>query len=154
MHLFRKHLASAILSGLLLALPVATFADGTLSSTSNSGFGEALNSYRARHGKAPLVPDPELTAAAQAYAEQMVASGHFSHTDRRGANPMVRASMAGCSWRSIGENLATGYTDTSQVIQGWNDSTSHRRTMLGSVYTRYGVGRVGTMWVLMFADRC
>lgn len=154
MNLFPKHLASAILSSLLIALPVSSFAHGSLSSASSSGFGEALNSYRARHGLSPLTPDSELTGAAQAYAQEMVSNGYFSHTDRHGANPMVRATMAGCSWRSVGENLASGYTTTEQVIQGWHGSSSHRQAMLRRVYTRYGMGRVGTMWVLMFADRC
>lgn len=149
-----RSLAVSLLAGLLLILPVSSMAHGTSSSTSSSGFGEALNSYRARHGLAPLTPDPTLAAAAQAYAQEMVSNGYFSHTDRHGGNPMVRASVAGCSWRSIGENLATGYTSTAQVIGGWDDSPSHRGAMLGRAYKRYGMGRVGETWVLMFSDRC
>ena len=159
MRLLSNLLASLIVAVATLAHPVALAAqEGTASSSSTAtgagGFEQALNAFRARHGARPLAADPELTAAAQAYAEDMVANAYFSHTGRNGENAMVRATVAGCSWRSIGENLATGYSSNADVIEGWAGSPSHRDAMLGSIYNRYGMARVGVTWVLMFSDRC
>jgi uncharacterized protein YkwD len=139
----------------MLLLPAALSAHGSQSSaSSNTGFTAALNDYRAGRGLFPVVPDAELTAAAQAYAQDMASHGHFSHRGRDGSNAGTRARRAGCSWRSAAENIAWGQTSESQVLQGWADSASHRRNMLGTSYARYGLGRVGTYWVLLFADQC
>ncbi len=117
-------------------------------------FGEALNAYRASAGRGPVAPDPELTAAAQAYAQTMAATGHFAHRGPDGSSSGTRARQAGCSWGAAAENIAWGQRSESEVLQGWADSAGHRRNMLNAGYTRFGLGRAGTYWVLMFADRC
>lgn len=129
---------------------------GTSSSSSAAGmnFGEALNAYRASAGRGPVAPDPELTAAAQAYAQTMAATGHFAHRGPDGSSSGARARQAGCSWRAAAENIAWGQRSESEVLQGWADSAGHRRNMLNAGYTRFGLGRAGTYWVLMFADQC
>lgn len=119
-----------------------------------TAFGAALNDFRARQGLGPVVADAELTAAAEAHAKDMVAGVYFSHKGRDGSDSGDRARRAGCSWRAAAENIAWGQTSEGQVLQGWADSSGHRRNMLGRSYTRYGLGRAGTTWVLMFADRC
>lgn len=155
-----------ILSGCLLVVPVPlpsgeapAAAAGRAASSSEpslpaTGFSQALNDYRARHGLGPVAADRALTLAAQAHAEDMVARGYFSHTGRDGSNSGDRARRSGCSWGSASENIAWGQRSESEVLQGWADSAGHRRNMLGGGYTRYGLGRAGTHWVLMFADRC
>ncbi len=129
---------------------------GSSSSSSAAGmnFGDALNAYRASAGRGPVVADPELTAAAQTYAQTMAATGHFAHRGPDGSNSGARARRAGCSWRAASENIAWGQRSESEVLQGWADSAGHRRNMLGANYTRFGLGRAGTYWVLMFADQC
>ena len=150
-----SRLLAPVLAGAMLFLPAALSAHDSLSSgSSNTAFASALNDYRASRGLGPVVPDVELTAAAQAYAQDMASEGHFSHWGRDGSNAGTRARAAGCTWRFAAENIAWGQTSESQVLQGWADSASHRRNMLGASYTRYGLGRVGIYWVLMFADQC
>jgi uncharacterized protein YkwD len=119
-----------------------------------TAFGKALNEFRASQGRGPVVADAELTAAAEAHARDMASNGYFSHESLDGSRSGDRAKRAGCSWRAAAENIAWGQTSESQVLQGWADSAGHRRNMLGASYTRYGLGRAGTNWVLMFADRC
>src|SRR5215218_8706156 len=71
-----------------------------------------LNGERADHGLAPLAANPQLTAAASAYAQDLVAGSYFSHTGRDGSDVLDRVTAAGYladaeGWR-IGENLAWG----------------------------------------------
>lgn len=130
---------------------------GGISSSTSAGamnFGEALNAYRASAGRGPVAADPELTAAAQAYAQTMAATGQFAHRGPDGSSSGTRARQAGCSWRAAAENIAWGQQSESEVFQGWADSAGHRRNMLNAGYTRFGLGRAGTYWVLMFADQC
>lgn len=155
---------AAACAAALLPIPTAAqqapeslvLAAGTSSSTSTAGaaFSNALNAYRASAGRGPVVADPELTAAAQAYAQTMAATGHFAHQGPDGSSSGTRARQAGCSWRAAAENIAWGQRSESEVLQGWADSAGHRRNMLNASYTRYGLGRSGTYWVLMFADQC
>jgi uncharacterized protein YkwD len=150
-----SRLLAPVLAGAMLLLPAALSAHGSqASSSSTGGFTQALNSYRASHGRGPLVADPALTAAAQAYAQDMVSHGYFSHRGRDGATVGSRAARAGCAWGDAAENLGSGYANEAHVIQGWIGSPGHRRAMLGRNYSRYGLGRVGNIWVLMLTDQC
>lgn len=157
--------ALPILAGFLAVAPASAHEQvGTLSTMDGPGstssasqgasFAEALNRYRADNGLGPVRADGELTAAAQAYARDMASNGYFAHRGRDGSNAGLRATRAGCSWRAAAENLALGQTSEGQVLQGWADSAGHRRNLLARQYTRYGLGRAGTYWVLMFADQC
>lgn len=155
--------AAALGSGLSLSPAAAQEAadslvlvGGSSSSSSAAGmnFGEALNAYRASAGRGPVMADPELMAAAQAYAQTMAATGNFAHRGPDGSSSGTRARQAGCSWRAAAENIAWGQRSESEVLQGWADSAGHRRNMLNASYTRFGLGRAGTYWVLMFADQC
>jgi len=69
----------------------------------------AHNAERARSGKAPLVWDNSLGAAAAAYARQMAFTGRFQHSNRR-ARP------------GIGENLwmgSHGYYPVEAMVGSW-----------------------------------
>jgi uncharacterized protein YkwD len=139
----------------MLVLPAALPAQSAASSSSsNVDLAAALNAYRASVGLAPVVADAELTAAAMAHAQDMALYGYFSHTGRDGSTSGTRAGRAGCSFRAAAENIAMGQTSESQVLQNWADSAGHRRNMLNRSYARFGLGRAGNYWVLMFADQC
>lgn len=155
MRLLPRALASVLISGALLLSPASLIAHGSVSSGSAaSSFDEVLNEYRSRHGLGRVVLDAELIATAQAYAQDMAYHGHFSHTGRDWSNSGVRARRAGCTWQHVGENLGWGQTSEAEVIQGWAESAGHRGNLPVANFTRYGMARVGTYWVLMFADRC
>ena len=150
--------AMILLSGSLVAAPSigsAQEAAGMASSSSTGGFGAALNQFRANYGLGGLRESGTLSAAAQAYAEDMARSGRFSHTGRDGSSVVHRARAAGCRGQGyFAENIAWGQRSAQDAFNGWAASSGHRANMLGRNYGAYGLGQSNGYWVLMFADGC
>ena len=70
----------------------------------------AHNAVRAAAGTQPLAWDARLAAGAQAYAQQLAATGTFQHSDRRAR-------------RGIGENLwmgTSGAFSPEQMVGNWS----------------------------------
>lgn len=120
----------------------------------DTAFGAALASARAQVGLGGLASDPRLTAAAQAYAARMAATGHVRHVGTDGSTQVTRAQAAGCRTGFVGENIAWGQPSAQAVFDGWMASAGHRANMLGRNYGAFGLGKAGGMWVILFADRC
>lgn len=124
---------------------------------STASFTSMLNNFRASQGRGAVQQSAVLTRAAQAHAEDMVARNYFSHRAPNGPNGvtfMQRSAAAGCAIRAGAENIANGQTSESQVFTSWQNSSGHRRNMLGRSYTQYGLGRAGNIWVLKFSSGC
>lgn len=105
---------------------------------------QETNAYRQRNGEnRVLISLPALNASAQARAEEMAATGVFSH-DRPDGNGWwtVLQFEAPCA---VAENLhmCSGYEDYEVVdtaMAGWLESQSHRDTILNGQYAYIGVG--------------
>ena len=81
----------------------------------------AHNAERARAGKAPLVWDNALGAAAAAYAQQLAFTGRFEHSNGRAR-------------RGVGENLwmgSHGYFPVEAMVGSW---ASERRWFRAGVF--------------------
>ena len=108
-----------------------------------------LNGVRADAGLPPLTLNPKLTAAATAYAQDLVAGSYFSHTGRDGSTIRTRLDAAGYlpedgGW-AIGENLAWGTGPLStpgSIMQAWMNSEGHRHNILNPEYREVGIGVV------------
>ncbi|MFI9615130.1 CAP domain-containing protein [Streptomyces sp. NPDC052023] len=116
---------------------------------------DLTNHERARAGLPPLAPDPALTRAAQAHSDDMAARDFYSHTAPDGSRPWDRAAAAGCTRRSIGENIACGQRSPAEVVTGWMNSPGHRANILKPDFTHIGIGfagggRAGTYWTQLF----
>lgn len=120
-----------------------------------------VNAARTVEGRPPLVLDPQLNAAAQAHAEDMLKRTFYSHQSPEGSLPRRRVEAAGVSADVIGENIAAGQTSTENVMEAWMHSSDHRRNILEPRYTHLGVGlAVGSyehkykvLWVQDFARK-
>lgn len=124
-----------------------------------------VNEARSRHGLQPLEWDPQLNEAAQTHAEGMLEGGYYGHVSPEGEAPMDRYLDAGGeSWRAVKENIArcstceppTTVDNLERLHDGWMDSPSHRRNILGEGLSRFGFGaaideRQGLYAVQMFA---
>ncbi|MER5386310.1 CAP domain-containing protein [Streptomyces sp. NPDC002688] len=113
------------------------------------------NAERASAGLPPLSADTPLTTAAQAHSADMVARDFYAHTSPEGGQPWDRAAAAGCTRRTIGENIACGQRSPAEVVQGWMDSPGHRANILKPDFTHIGIGlagggRAGTYWTQLF----
>ncbi|GGV58509.1 hypothetical protein GCM10010277_61300 [Streptomyces longisporoflavus] len=103
----------------------------------------------------PLSPDPLLTVAAQNHSADMIARSFYAHTSPDGGEPWHRASAAGSTHRSIGENIACGQRTPAEVVDGWMNSPGHRANILKPSFTHLGVGfagggSAGTYWTQLF----
>ena len=101
---------------------------------------DCVNQARAAEGVGPVTTNGTLTAAAQACADRMAASGQLTHS---GATPGFAA------W---GENIAQGYGSVPAVFDGWMNSPGHRANILNPAFTQLGVGyaAAGSWWCQQF----
>lgn len=98
------------------------------------------NVQRANTNVPSVVENALLAKAAQAKAEDMAAKGYFSHQGPDGAEPWSWLESVGYKYHAAGENLAVRFVDSSDVVEAWMTSPSHRANIIKSSYTEVGVG--------------
>lgn len=119
---------------------------GRIGATGNDGQYtlSLINQARANAGLAPLAVNSQLTAAAQAHAEDMSRNGvSIGHIGSDGSTPQQRMSRAGYrpySWGPfVGENWAA-YRSVDDSISAWLNDPSHRRNILRPEFREIGIG--------------
>ncbi|QDG53361.1 hypothetical protein FIV42_22210 [Persicimonas caeni] len=108
----------------------------------------------------PLVLDPELSKAAQAHAEDMVANNFLGHEGSDGSDFAERIRRTNYTGNPVGENVAGGQRSSEEVVAGWVDSDGHCRNIMNGQATRIGVGyaegnnntQYPTYWVQVFGN--
>ena len=112
------------------------------------------NVERAKYGLSPLTEDWQLSRVAQAKAEDMKKNNYFSHTSPTYGSPFDMMKSYGISYRYAAENIAMGYKTPQAVVQGWMNSSGHRKNILNANYNKIGIGYVesGKYWVQMFTN--
>jgi hypothetical protein len=107
-----------------------------------------LNRERVARGLAPLALNAQLTAAAQAHAEDVARNGQTSspqagHIGSDGSNVFERVARTGYgaySWgRRLGENWAW-YRNTADAFAMWMESAPHRANILHPLFREMGIG--------------
>lgn len=109
------------------------------------------NAQRTKAGLKPLVSDPALDRAAQAWAQQLADSCTFTHS----TSSWRAARVAAAGWSATGENIAAGHPTASAVVTAWMGSAGHKANILNKGYTGLGVGFATgrcyqTYWVQIF----
>ena len=127
----------------------------------NSMAGEiaaGLNASRRANGEAPLRFNRRLSRAAMSHACDMLVNDFFDHRGSDGSTSQHRVQATGYRDCIVAENLAWGYPQSSQIINGWMNSPGHRRNMLHPRIEEYGIGITqgpkGPYWVLVVGKRC
>jgi len=107
-----------------------------------AGIVDLTNVERDRAGVAPLKANTQLMRAAQLQADQMAAIGRLDHVlpDGPYPQPTDRLKAAGYRWQAYAENVALGQNGAAGAVEGWMDSSGHRRNMLSATYTEIGTG--------------
>lgn len=113
---------------------------GAQSDFSNNALLNATNANRQSDHETPLTINAQLTAAAQAKANDMVRRNYWSHNTPDGRTPWSFITAAGYQYRSAGENLAYGFSNASDTVTGWMNSPKHRANILDSKYQDVGFG--------------
>ena len=101
---------------------------------------QLTNAERSDLAEAPLRRSATLDAAAKLKAEHMAKNEYFSHYAPDGTSPWFWFDQAGYVYAHAGENLAIHFTDSSEVVDAWMKSPTHRANIVGSQYTEIGVG--------------
>ncbi|OLT14666.1 hypothetical protein BJF78_17690 [Pseudonocardia sp. CNS-139] len=145
-----------IVTGCLLFSSVATAAPAAAPTTASARQAAAelvaaTNRARDAAGCDPVAVDPDLTATAQAHAEDMARNEYFSHTSEDGTSSGERITEGG-GYAATGENIASGYPTVAEVMEAWMGSASHRTVIENCGYVAIGVGYVarGHHWVQDF----
>lgn len=100
---------------------------------------EAMNRQRAAHGLGPLRLNTRLSLAAQDRVTDMFEQRYFDHVAPDGTQPFTWVTRRGYAYRTVGENLAVGYTSADRVVHGWMNSPGHRRNILGRGFDEIGI---------------
>ncbi|GGL60423.1 CAP domain-containing protein [Wenxinia marina] len=120
--------------------------------------GQLSNVARQRSGVPALSHDQRLSRAAQMLACDIAATGNVGHRTRAGQNSADRVASAGYRACLVAENLAWGYPQPGQIVNGWLSSSGHSRNMLHPRARQFGVGLAqgaqGPVWVMIYANPC
>ncbi len=98
-----------------------------------------------------VVWNERLAEAAQMHSNDMNENQFFDHTGTGGSTLVNRVEQAGYRYRTIGENIAMGETQTEvTVVEGWINSPGHCRNIMNGAFTEMGVARSGFYWTQVF----
>lgn len=101
---------------------------------------DLTNDERVDNNAVPLQRNATLDEAARMKAEHMAKNEYFSHYSPDGVSPWYWFDEAGYVYAHAGENLAIHFTDSSEVVEAWMKSPTHRKNIVDSKYTEIGVG--------------
>lgn len=98
------------------------------------------NAERLAKNESKLTINAELSAAAQAKANDMVKHNYWSHVTPDGVQPWQFIENQGYEYQDAGENLAYGFGSSSAVLKAWMASPEHRANILKADYENIGFG--------------
>ncbi len=96
------------------------------------------NKVRAQNNLPPLDLNGELTSAAEKKAQDMFAKNYWAHFAPDGTSPWYFIKSAKYNYIYAGENLAKGFTASTDVVNAWMNSPSHRENILSDKYKDVG----------------
>lgn len=100
---------------------------------------DLTNQQRQKEGLAPLKENSELDKAAQAKGENMFAENYWAHYSPSGKDPWGFIQGAGYKFSYAGENLARNFYTSSDVVNAWMASPSHKANIVNSHYEDIGI---------------
>jgi hypothetical protein len=113
---------------------------GSHSSIDSSQLLIQTNKLREDRQEKKLQLNADLNKAATQKANDIVKNNYWAHISKDGTTPWQLISATGLSYGEAGENLAYGFSTSSNVISGWMNSTEHRDNLLNKTFTMTGIG--------------
>ena len=103
---------------------------------------DRTNALRKESGIAALTTSDKLMQAAQVRADEMAASGAYSHTrpDGRKYTTVTDCKYVGENIQLIGEWQIPNISLPAAAVDGWQNSTAHLKNMLNTRYGEIGIG--------------
>ena len=134
-----KYIAGTLVLIIVINISSLSFAFAAISSSSIVSL---ANSSRTAAGLGTLSTNGQLESAARAKANDMFANQYFAHNSPQGKTPWDFINGAGYSYVYAGENLAIGYSDSTELHNAWMNSPSHRENIMNPNYREIGVASV------------
>lgn len=85
-----------------------------------------------------LISDHRLDSIALAHAKDMAEHDRLSHVDSNGRGASERLDDAGYVWWVYAENIAEGYRDEADLLDGWLKSPRHCKNIMDADVTHFG----------------
>jgi len=103
---------------------------------------DLINAERQHQGLPALAYNAQLDRMAKIQAENMAYFQKMAHTLPEAQLPTLgdRARYVGYSFGRLAENVALGYPNAETVVQGWMNSSGHRRNILDGGVEETGIG--------------
>ena len=103
---------------------------------------DRTNALRKENGIAALTTSDKLMQAAQVRADEMAASGAYSHTrpDGRKYTTVTDCKYVGENIQLIGEWQMPNTSLPAAAVDGWQNSAAHLENMLNTRYGEIGIG--------------
>jgi len=143
MRFSRALLASVLAVVGLFGLVAPQLAEGASLDGAEQDLVGRINAFRAARSLPMLAVSDTLTSAAKWMSLDMGARNYFAHTSLDGRSPTQRMADAGYpafgTW--TGEDLAAGFTNSGDVLNGWINSPAHYAVLVNPQYHAIGVGR-------------
>jgi len=98
------------------------------------------NQHRATKSCPPLTMNHKLYTLAYNHSQDMALNDFFSHTSPTHGGVDARLAAVGYTWSGWAENIAAGYSTSSDVVTGWLNSPGHRANIENCFLTEIGVG--------------
>ena len=100
------------------------------------------NEFRKQNGLNELKVNPLLNEIAKEKASDMLNKKYFAHNSPEGLTPWYWFIKNNYNYKYAGENLAIDFIDSSQVVNAWLNSPSHRANLLNQNYEEVGIAVV------------
>jgi len=81
----------------------------------------------------------KLADAAQEHSQDMAQHDFMDHEGSDGSTPADRIVKRGYPYRSFGENVAEGQSDTEEAIQAWIKSPPHCKNLMSPKFEEMGM---------------
>jgi len=103
---------------------------------------DLINAERQHQGLPALVYNAQLDRMAKIQAENMAYFQKMAHVVPESQLPTLgdRARYVGYPFGRLAENVALGYPNAETVVQGWMNSSGHRRNILDATVEETGIG--------------
>jgi len=100
---------------------------------------ELTNTQRAKVGLPPLTINSKLSSAALSKGQDMFNDQYWAHIAPDGKEPWGFIGEAGYTYRVAGENLARDFSNSSDMMNAWMRSPTHKANIVNSRYQEIGI---------------
>lgn len=97
------------------------------------------NTKRVQSQLSTLYENETLSRAAEAKLKDMFEKGYWDHTGPSGETAWDFIKISGYQYALAGENLARGFTSSTETVEAWMASPTHKANILNDRFREIGV---------------